>query len=66
MSEKIPPHKHCHVCGKSIPLTETICSEDCKQKLVLFQKRKKMNYYLIYAFIAIMIALILVSGFINP
>ena len=32
MSEIVPQHSHCQICGKTIPVTETLCSEECKEK----------------------------------
>ena len=42
MAEKVAQHKHCQVCGKTIPISETMCSEECKQKYQAFMKKRKM------------------------
>ncbi|HEC80887.1 MAG TPA: DUF2116 family Zn-ribbon domain-containing protein [Thermoplasmatales archaeon] len=58
MSENISQHKHCPVCGKAIPLEETFCSEECKQKYQQILKRRKYLLFLMY--IMLFIALIMV------
>jgi len=62
MAEKVPQHKHCQVCGKPIPLEETLCSEECKQKYQKFMKKRKLMLYIMYAMIAAVVVLILVSA----
>ena len=63
MAEKVAQHKHCQVCGNTIPVSETICSEDCKQKYQAFMKKRKMMLYIMYAIIAAVIVLVLFSSY---
>jgi len=46
MANAVPPHNHCMMCMKSIPVSETLCSEECKQK---YQKMMKKKRYLVLA-----------------
>ena len=62
MAERVPQHVHCNICGKSIPVGETLCSEECKQRFRSLVKRRKLMVYLMYGLLAALIAFILVSG----
>jgi len=61
MAEIIPQHTHCHMCGKSIPVGETLCSEECKQKFQSLVKRRKIFLYLMYIMLAAFIIIIVVG-----
>jgi len=61
MAEIITQHAHCHMCGKSIPFGETLCSEDCKQKYKNLLKRRKLILYLMYGMLAALIVIIVVG-----
>jgi predicted nucleic acid-binding Zn ribbon protein len=62
MAGNVPQHAHCHMCGKSIPYGETLCSEECKQKFQSLLRRRRFLLYLMYGLIAAVIVVILVSG----
>ncbi len=62
MTEKILQHKHCSICGKAIPVDETFCSDECKEKWGAMMKKRKMMMYIMYGMIAVFIVLILFSG----
>ena len=62
MVEKVPQHSHCQICGKAIPLSETLCSEECKQKYNSLIKKRKMIAYIMYALIAVVIVVIVLSS----
>ena len=62
MAEIIPQHAHCHMCGKSIPFGETLCSEECKKKFQALLKRRKIILYLMYGMLAALIVIIIVGG----
>ncbi len=51
------PHKHCHICGKPVPIDETYCSEKCREdyKELISSRKKKM--YIIYGLLAILLIL---------
>ena len=57
MAENVPQHTHCHVCMKAIPVGETICSEECKQRYQAMAKRRKLMVYFMYG---MLVAIILV------
>jgi len=61
MTETIPQHNHCHMCGKSIPVGETLCSEECKQRFQSLVKRRKIILYLMYTMLAAFVIIIFVS-----
>jgi predicted nucleic acid-binding Zn ribbon protein len=62
MAETVPQHAHCHMCGKSIPFGETLCSEECKQRYQRLLKRRKIMVYLMYGIIAALIVIFVLSG----
>jgi len=62
MVEKIAQHTHCQMCGKAIPVDETLCSEECKQKYQNILKKRRRYIYVMYAAIAVMIILLIWSS----
>jgi predicted nucleic acid-binding Zn ribbon protein len=56
---EIPQHNHCHVCMKAIPLGETLCSEDCKQKYRSMLKRRKLMLYFMYGMLAALVIVVI-------
>ena len=66
MAEKIPQHSHCQVCGKAIPFSETLCSDECKEKYNSLVKRRKLFLYFMYAAIFVaFIVMIFLKDIIN-
>jgi predicted nucleic acid-binding Zn ribbon protein len=63
MTEKIPQHMHCQICGKAIPAsdTDTMCSDECKQRYQNLTKKRKMWVYIMYALIFVMIAVLFLA-----
>ena len=62
MTEKVAQHSHCQICGKAIPLSETLCSEECKQRFTQMLRRRKIIMYFMFASIFAIIALIFLSS----
>jgi len=62
MPEKIPQHNHCHICMKAIPVTENYCSEECKQKFLNMQKKRKLMIYFMYGLLAAVIVVVVLMG----
>ena len=62
MAESVPQHAHCNMWGKSIPISETLCSEDCKQRYQTLLRRRKLIVYLMYGILAALIVLFVVGG----
>ena len=60
MAEIVPQHAHCLMCGKSIIVGETLCSEQCKQKYNTMLKRRKLIVYLMYGMLFAVIVLFVV------
>jgi predicted nucleic acid-binding Zn ribbon protein len=57
----ISPHSHCQICGKAIPVSETLCSDECKQKYNSMMKRRKLMVYAMYALIAVIVILFMLQ-----
>jgi predicted nucleic acid-binding Zn ribbon protein len=63
MPEIVPQHTHCLMCGKSIIIGETLCSEQCKQKYNKMLKRRKLIVYLMYVMLfAIIVIFIIINS----
>lgn len=62
MPEKVSQHHHCYVCGKAIPLGETLCSEECKEKYHKMTRRRKVMLYFMYGMLAALIVVIVLFG----
>ena len=62
MVEKVGQHKHCQICGKTIPIDENLCSEECKQKFQTMVKKRKILVYVMYALIFFILTMYLVSS----
>ena len=62
MADRIPPHNHCHVCMKAIPVKENYCSEECRQKFLKMQKKRKLIVYFMYGLLAAVIVAIVLFG----
>ncbi|KYK20717.1 hypothetical protein AYK21_05615 [Thermoplasmatales archaeon SG8-52-2] len=62
MVGSIPQHAHCHMCGKSIPTSETLCSEECRQKYQTLLRRRKLMVYFMYGMLAAFIVIVVVYG----
>ena len=62
MAEKVAQHTHCQICGKAIPMTETLCSDDCKQKYQGMIKKRKILMYVMYALIFVILIMFIISG----
>ena len=62
MAEKVAQHTHCQICGKAIPISETLCSEECKQKYKSMVKKRKILVYIMYGLIFVILIMFLLSG----
>lgn len=65
MTEKIPQHTHCQICGKAISSSETMCSEECKTRYQAMTKRRKLWIYIMYALIFVMIAVLFIAPYLS-
>ncbi len=52
----IPPHKHCPVCGISIPPDQEFCSRKCEKVWEDAMRKKKKSAYLLWALMGILVA----------
>jgi predicted nucleic acid-binding Zn ribbon protein len=62
MVEKVSQHTHCQICGKAIPFTETLCSNECKEKYKTMVKKRKTLLIVMYILIFFILALFLVQN----
>ena len=61
-SHSVPPHSHCKVCGKAIPVSKEHCSNECRGKEEKGEKRaKRMTKIYTTFFVVLMIVLVIFS-----
>ncbi len=65
MAEKVAQHTHCQICGKTIPISENLCSDECKQKYQSMIKKRKMLMYIMYGLIFVILIMFLLPGLTN-
>ena len=54
---KLLQHKHCNVCGKAVPVSKEICSDECQGKWDELTNKRKRSLYIFYIAMAILIVL---------
>ena len=65
-ADYIPPHTHCKVCGRPIPLGKVYCSKECMEKDMKQQKRaKRMMQIYIISISALFAALLMYSLYVS-
>lgn len=62
MVEKIAQHAHCQICGKAIPVDESHCSEECKQRYQKMMKNRRFYLYIMYGLIAVVIIMFILGN----
>jgi len=60
MAEIVPPHNHCIMCMKSIPVGETLCSDECRKKYQARLKKQKLSMLFLWAIVIAFIVVLLV------
>jgi len=60
----VEKHKHCIICGKSIPVDEFICSEKCKEKYIARQKKVALTQKIYFGVFIILILVFIYLKFI--
>ena len=51
----VEAHRHCAICGKPIPLSESFCSDQCQEQFQLRQKQVAKQRKIIYVLIGVFI-----------
>lgn len=59
--DEVPPHAHCRVCGKSVPVGDMTCSTACATKRAEAQRRRVLLNYAFYGIAFILIVLLAYS-----
>ena len=63
----IPAHKHCRVCGRSMPLGRESCSNECKEKAAKGEKRsKRMSRIWMFVLVIMMVFFVFMSILFRP
>lgn len=58
--EFVPPHTHCRVCGRPVPLNRSYCSRECMEKDHKQQRRAKRMLQLYIASIVLLFILLII------
>lgn len=62
-TEKIPQHRHCHICGKAFVGDGHFCTDECKNSAGKEVKKKLRKYMLVWiVIVAVTIAIIVAFG----
>jgi predicted nucleic acid-binding Zn ribbon protein len=59
MEEPIPKHKHCLICGVSIPFDKEFCSEKCEEQYNKMVRKRKYSLWIIMLIFPIMFLILL-------
>lgn len=51
----VEAHKHCAICGKPIPMSESFCSDQCQEQFKLRQKQIGKQRKMLYGIVAIFV-----------
>lgn len=51
----VEAHRHCAICGKPIPMSESFCSDQCQEQFQLRQKQAAKQRRMLYIVIAIFV-----------
>lgn len=62
----VEAHRHCAICGKPIPLSESFCSDQCQEAYQIKQKQVAKQRKILFALVAIFIIIYFVFVFIKP
>ncbi|MEM1524505.1 MAG: DUF2116 family Zn-ribbon domain-containing protein [Nitrososphaerales archaeon] len=63
----IPPHTHCRVCGRSIPLQKEYCSNECKLKeMKSLQRARRMQRITTLLFIILFAVFLIIMNLFRP
>ncbi len=55
---RIPSHRHCPVCGNSMPIDAEFCSDECRDKYLQKVKRDRRMRLFFFLFYAILMAVL--------
>jgi predicted nucleic acid-binding Zn ribbon protein len=66
---RIPDHKHCPVCGRSMPVDAEFCSDPCRamnEERLRRERRARTITLVIYAIMMAVLLLFLLGPFMRP
>ena len=61
----VESHRHCAICGRPIPLSESFCSDKCQEQYQMRQQQVNKQRKILYVVVAIFVILWLVMTFLN-
>ena len=56
--KNIPSHKHCTICGKSIPVDKEFCSIECEEEYKRIMKKRKRSNYIMMGMMVLLLLII--------
>ena len=61
LTKTIVQHQHCVVCRKVCAVDKETCSKECEESLKASTKKRKMYYYLLWAMMAVFVAILVIQ-----
>lgn len=61
----VEAHRHCAICGKPIPLSESFCSDQCQETYQLKQKQVNKQRKLLFALVAVFVIVYIIFVFLK-
>jgi predicted nucleic acid-binding Zn ribbon protein len=61
LTKTIIQHKHCVICRKVCSVDQETCSPECDETLKAGTRKKKIYYYLLWAMMAVFVAILIVQ-----
>lgn len=53
----VEAHRHCAICGRPIPMSESFCSDQCQEAFQLKQKQVAKQRKILLAIVAVFVIL---------
>ena len=61
----VEAHRHCAICGRPVPLSESFCSDKCQEQYQARQQQVNKQRKILYVVVAIFVLLWLAMTFLN-
>jgi predicted nucleic acid-binding Zn ribbon protein len=59
--DAVPSHKHCRICGISIPPEDVTCSAQCQARYMANERSRRLWVWAFYAIAIFLVILLAVS-----
>lgn len=62
----VEAHRHCAICGRPIPMSESFCSDKCQQQYELKKQQVAKQRRILYAVVLLFIVIWAFMVFVKP